>query len=563
LDKNYLEERMVSMKVVIVGGVAGGASAAARLRRLNEEAQIVMFERGEYISFANCGLPYYVGGTIPKRASLLVQTPKAMHSRFNIDVRTMSEVVGILPAAKEVEVKNLSSGETYRENYDYLVLAPGAAPFIPPIPGIGLANVFTLRNVPDSDMVKQYIEAEKPVSAVVIGAGFIGIEMTEVLASQGVTVHLVEAGPQVMAGLDRDMAAIVHQYIREKGIQLHLNSLVTALDGEGRVATVRLADGSAIEAQMVILGVGVKPETTLAKGAGLAIGSTGGILVDEYLRTSDASIYAAGDAIQVRDFVTGRDALVPMASPANRQGRTVADNICGRAIKYNGAQGTGIVKIVDLVIAMTGANSRILKLQNIDYRSCLIHPFPHATYYPGGNQMTLKILFTPISGKVLGAQVVGYDGVDKRIDVLATAIRAGMTVFDLQELELAYAPPFSSAKDPVNMAAYAAGNIISGDVDGIDWQQAPELVANGAFLVDVRTEREVETGNIQGATNIPLDDLRKRINEIPRDRLILVSCQVGLRAYIAARILTQHGFAVKNIAGGFKTYQILRDDNLL
>ncbi|MCX5779554.1 MAG: FAD-dependent oxidoreductase [Firmicutes bacterium] len=551
------------MKVVIVGGVAGGASAAARLRRLHEGAQIVMFERGEYISFANCGLPYYVGGIIPKRSSLLVQTPKAMHSRFNIDVRTLSEVVGVFPTTKEVEVKNLRSGETYRENYDYLVLAPGAAPFIPPIPGIDLANVFTIRNVPDSDMIKQYIEAEQPASAVVIGAGFIGIEMTEVLANEGVAVHLVEAGPQVMGGLDRDMAAIVHQYIRKKGIQLHLNSQAVAIEGPEKVAAVRLADGSSIEAQMVILGIGVRPETALAKGAGLALGSTGGILVDEYLRTSDAHIYAAGDAIQVKDFVTGRDTLVPMASPANRQGRTVADNISGRSIKYKGAQGTGIVRIMDLVIAVTGANARVLKGQNIDFQSCLIHPFPHATYYPGGTQMTLKILFAPLSGKVLGAQIVGYEGVDKRMDVLATAIRAGMTVFDLQELELAYAPPFSSAKDPVNMAAYAAGNIINGDVDGIEWGQVPELLAGGAFLLDVRTEREVESGNIQGAANIPLDELRERLAEVPRDKQILVSCQVGLRSYIAARILLQHGFTVKNIAGGFKTYQILRSDHLL
>jgi len=551
------------MKVVIVGGVAGGASAAARLRRLDEEAQIVMFERGEYISFANCGLPYYVGGLIPKRASLLVQTPKAMHSRFNIDVRTLSEVVGVFPVDKEVEVKDLRSGESYRENYDYLVLAPGAAPFIPPIPGIGLANVFTIRNVPDSDMIKQYIETEQPASAVVIGAGFIGIEMTEVLASQGVNVHLVEAGSQVMAGLDRDMAAIVHQYIRKKSINLHLNSQAVAIEGTDKVAAVRLADGSLLEAQMVILGIGVRPETALAQGAGLAIGSTGGILVDEYLRTSDASIYAAGDAIQVKDFVTGRDALVPMASPANRQGRTVADNICGRGIKYKGAQGTGIVRIMDLVIAVTGANSRVLGAQKIDFRSCLIHPFPHATYYPGGTQMTLKMLFAPGSGKVLGAQIVGYEGVDKRIDVLATAIRAGMTVFDLQELELAYAPPFSSAKDPVNMAAYAAGNIINGDVDGIDWAQVPGLVQEGAYLLDVRTEREVESGAIQGAANIPLDDLRQRLAELPRDKQILISCQVGLRSYLAARILVQHGFSVKNIAGGYKLYQILRADHLL
>jgi len=551
------------MKVLIIGGVAGGASAAARLRRLDEKAQIVMFERGEYISFANCGLPYYVGGTIKKRSALLVQTPKAMHKRFNIDVRIHSEVVGIYPPSKEVEVKDLQSGTTYRESYDYLVLAPGAAPFVPPIPGIDLDHVFTVRNVPDSDMIKQYIEAQQPATAVVVGAGFIGLEMAEVLAEMGIGVHVVEASPQVMGALDREMAAVVHQYIRKKGIQLHLNSQATSIEGAGRVSLVRLADGSTIEAQMVVLGIGVRPETGLAKQAGLALGTTGGILVDEYLRTSDPYIYAAGDAIQVKDIVTGRDALVPMASPANRQGRTVADNICGRAIKYEGAQGTGICRIIDLAIATTGANSRILQSRNIPFQTCLIHPFPHATYYPGAVQMTMKILFAAESGKLLGAQIVGYEGVDKRIDVLATAIRFGLTVFDLQELELAYAPPFSSAKDPVNMVGYAAGNIINGDVDKVDWLEVPALVQAGAFLLDVRTETEVETGAIEGAINIPLDDLRQRLNELPQDRDILVSCQVGLRSYVGTRILRQNGFKVKNIAGGYKLYQILKADHLI
>jgi NADPH-dependent 2,4-dienoyl-CoA reductase/sulfur reductase-like enzyme/rhodanese-related sulfurtransferase len=486
-----------------------------------------------------------------------------MHSRFNIDVRVLSEVVAINPSEKTVEVKQLNSGQTYTESYDYLVLSPGAAPIVPKIEGVELANVFTIRNVPDSDMVKQYIEAEQPNSAVIVGAGFIGMEMAEVLADVGVAVHVVEAADQVMGGLDRDMAAIVHQYMIKKGIKLHLNSQVTGIKGTAKVESVQLADGSSIETQMVILGIGVKPETSLAIQAGLAIGSTGGILVNEYLQTSDPSIYAAGDAIQVRDIVTGRDALVPMASPANRQGRTVADNICGRSVKYKGTQGTGIVKLMDMVVAVTGANSRILKNQNMDFQSCLIHPFPHATYYPGGSQMTLKILFAPQTGKLLGAQIVGYEGVDKRIDVLATAIRFGLTVFDLQELELAYAPPFSSAKDPVNMAAYAAGNLINGDVEGVDWLQVPGLVKQGIFLLDVRTEREVESGAIKDAVNIPLDEIRGRLDEIPRDRTIAVSCQVGLRSYIANRILKQHGFNVKNIAGGYKLYQILKADKLL
>lgn len=551
------------MKVVIVGGVAGGASAAARLRRLDEEAEIIMFERGEYISFANCGLPYYVSGVIPKRNSLLVQTPKAMKSRFNIDVRTMSEVVRVHSTHQEVEVKNLTSGETYRESYDYLVLSPGASPIIPDIPGVNLPNVFTIRNVPDSDMVKQYIDTKQPTTAVVIGAGFIGLEMAEALAERGVEVHVLEASDQVMGPLDRDMAAIVHQYMYQQGIKLHLKSQATAIEGSDQAEAVRLADGTTVAAQMVILGIGVRPETELARQAGLTIGSTGGIQVNEYLQTSDPFIYAAGDAVQKQDFLTGRNTLVPMASPANRQGRIIADNICGRKIKYTGAQGTGIVRIMELVCATTGANSKVLKQQNLPHASIVIHPAPHATYYPGGSQMTLKLLFAPDTGKVLGAQIVGYEGVDKRIDVIATAIRAGMTVFDLQELELAYAPPFSSAKDPVNMAAYTAGNIITGDVEAVDWLQVPELVKQGAWLLDVRTEREVERGPIQGAVNIPLDELRGRLDEIPRDRLVAVSCQAGLRSYIATRILRQHYLEVRNISGGYKMYEILRADGLI
>lgn len=551
------------MKVVIVGGVAGGASAAARLRRLDEEAEIIMFERGEYISFANCGLPYYVSGVIPKRTSLLVQTPKAMKSRFNIDVRTMSEVVRVHSTHQEVEVKNLVSGETYTESYDYLVLSPGASPIIPDIPGVNLPNVFTIRNVPDSDMVKQYIDTNQPAAAAVIGAGFIGLEMAEVLAARGVEVHVLEASDQVMGPLDRDMAAIVHQYMVKKGINLHLKSQATAIEGIDKATAVRLADGSSVPADMVILGIGVRPETGLARQAGLAIGPTGGIQVNDYLQTSDPFVYAAGDAVQKRDFVTGRLTLVPMASPANRQGRIIADNICGRKIKYKGAQGTGIVRIIDLVCATTGANSKVLKQQNLPFQSCVIHPAPHATYYPGGSQMTLKLLFAPDTGKVLGAQIVGYEGVDKRIDVLATAIRAGMTVFDLQELELAYAPPFSSAKDPVNMAAYTAGNIINGDVEAIDWLDVPEMVEQGVWLLDVRTEREVEKGAVQGAYNIPLDELRSRLDEIPRDRVVAVSCQAGLRSYIGTRILRQHDFDVRNISGGYKMYEILRADNLI
>lgn len=548
------------MKVVIVGGVAGGASAAARLRRLDETAQIIMFERGEYISFANCGLPYYVGGTIKKRASLLVQTPKAMHRRFNIEVRTFSEVVRIIPEAKEVEVQNHQTGEVYRESYDNLVLSPGAAPVIPPIPGVDLPGVFTIRNVPDSDAVKAFIENTQPQSAAVIGAGYIGLEMVEVLLQQNVTVHLIEAGTQVMAALDADMASIVQQYIKKQGVNLYLNSLAEALEGEDKVQAVRLATGEKIAADVVILGAGVRPEVKLAKEAGLAIGSTGGIQVDEYLKTSNHFIYAVGDAIQVKHYVTGQDVLIPLASPANRQGRIVADNIAGRPIPYKGAQGTGIVRIMDLVVAVTGANARTLKSQGIEYLSCHTHPFPHATYYPGGQQMAMKLLFAPVTGKVLGAQIVGTDGVDKRIDVLATAIRAGMTVFDLQELELAYAPPFSSAKDPVNMLGYTAGNIINGDVESVAWEEVPDLVAKGGLLIDVRTPREIESGGVEGAVNIPVDDIRDRLEEIPKDRNILVTCQVGIRAYVANRILRQKGYRVYNVSGGYMSYKAFKEN---
>lgn len=546
------------MKVVIVGGVAGGASAAARLRRLDESAEIIMFERGEYISFANCGLPYYVGGTIKKRASLLLQTPKAMHRRFNIQVRTMSEVVRIIPEAKEVEVQNHLTGEVYRESYDHLVLSPGAAPVVPPIPGVDLPGVFTIRNVPDSDAVKAFIENTRPQSAAIIGAGYIGLEMVEVLLQQNVKVHLIEAGNQVMAALDADMASIIHQYLKKEGVNLYLNSLAEAVEGEEQVQAVRLATGEKIAADVVILGAGVRPEVKLAKEAGLTIGSTGGIQVDEYLKTSDPSIYAVGDAIQVKHYITAQEVLIPLASPANRQGRIVADNIAGRPIPYKGAQGTGIVKVMDLVIAVTGANARTLKSQGLEYLSCHTHPFPHATYYPGGQQMSMKMLFAPVTGKVLGAQIIGDEGVDKRIDVLATAIRAGMTVFDLQELELAYAPPFSSAKDPVNMLGYTAGNMLNGDVDSVDWEEVPGLVAKGGFLIDVRTPKEIESGGVEDAVNIPVDDIRERLAEIPKDRPVLITCQVGIRAYVANRILRQLGYKVFNVSGGYKSYQAFK-----
>ena len=541
-------------KTVIVGGVAAGASTAARLRRLDENAEIVMFERGEHISFANCGLPYYINGTIPKRSSLLVQTPEAMHARFNLDIRTMSEVREILKDEKKIRVTNVLTKETYYESYDYLVLCPGAQPFVPDIPGIDKANVFSVRNIPDSDNIKHYVETNGIKKATVLGGGFIGLEMLEVLNEMDIETTLVEASSQVMNGLDQEMSNIIHNYLAANDIKLLLNERAVFLEGDDLVSKVNLSSGNAIDTELVILGAGVKPETWLAEEAGLELGSTGGILVDDYLKTSDPYIYAAGDAVQIKDFVTGEDILVPLAGPANRQGWIVANNIAGRNIKYTGSQGTGILKLMDLTAAMTGKNEKQLRNLGIDYLTCKVHPASHATYYPGSNQMTLKLIFTPKEGKVLGAQIVGYDGVDKRIDVLATSIRAGLNVFDLQELELAYAPPFSSAKDPVNMAAYAAGNILNEDVKVVNWEDVPDLVANGAYLVDMRTEGEVKRGQVPGAHNICVDELRDRLDEIPKDKEILLYCQVGIRSYIGNRILLQNGFKVKNIIGGYKSY---------
>ena len=546
-------------KVIIVGGVAAGATTAARLRRLDETAEIIMIERGEDISFANCGLPYYVGGVISNRQNLLVQTPRGMSKRFNIDIRTLHEVQRINPAEKVIEVKSLLDGTVYQESYDYLVLSPGAKPIVPDFPGVDKPNVFTVRNIPDSDFIRQYIEDKSVRTAVVVGGGFIGLEMAEMLHQRGIDVTSVEAGPQVMNALDSEMAALVHHYIKKQGIHLILNDRPVSLDGEQKVEQVSLASGKQISTDMVILGIGVKPEVWLAEQAGLVLGTTGGILVDENLRTSDPNIYAAGDAVQIKDYQSGQDALVPLAGPANRQGWIVANNIAGRKLKYPGSQGTGIVKVMDMTIAMTGKNEKRLQQLGWDYMACHVHPSSHATYYPGATQMTLKLLFTPGEGKLLGAQIVGFDGVDKRIDVLATAIHAGLTVFDLQELELAYAPPFSSAKDPVNMAAYVAANMVLGDVEVVHWSVIENMVDDGAYLLDVRTPAEVEMGMVEGAHNIPLDELRDNLDKIPKDKEIITYCQVSLRSYIATRILRQHGFNAKNISGGYKLYYAIKN----
>lgn len=544
------------MKVLIVGGVAGGASAAARLRRLDENAEIILFEKGEYISFANCGLPYYIGEVIKDREKLIVETPEAMSKRFKIDVRINSEVTKILPNEKAVIVYDKLHDKTYKESYDKLILSPGAEPIKPPMPGIDGENVFTLRNIPDTYMIKDYVDNNKPQRAVVVGGGFIGLEVAENLHKRGLDVTVVELADHVMAPLDYEMAAIVHQHLRDKGVNLILKDGVKELIHKEKSTQVLLNSGKIIDTDMVVLGIGVKPDIKLALDAGLTIGNTHGIKVNQYMQTSDPNIYAVGDAVEVKDYINGNDALIPLAGPANKQGRIAADNIAGRKSTYNGTQGTSVVKIFDLTVATTGNNERLLKKFGINYEKTIIHPNSHASYYPDALPMSIKLLFSKDDGKILGAQIVGFDGVDKRIDVIATAIRSGMTVYDLEKLELSYAPPYSSAKDPVNMAGFVASNILKGDVNVFHWDDVSKIDKAKTFLLDVRTNMEYSLGNIDGSVNIPVDELRDRLDEIPKDKEILVYCQVGLRGYLACRILSQHGFkSVKNLSGGYKTYK--------
>lgn len=538
-------------RVIIIGGVAGGASAAARLRRLDENIEIIMFERGEYISFANCGLPYYIGGTIGEREKLLVQTEEAMEARFNIDIRVKSEVTKVLRDIKEVEV--ISEGKTYREKYDYIILSPGAAPFVPPIEGVNRDGIYVLRNMADVDRIKKHVSEKKPKSAIVIGGGFVGVEMAENLRETGANVTLVEAADQIMAPMDMEMARILEKHLIDNGVRVITGDAADKFEGTERIK-LSLKSGNSVEGDIVILAIGVRAETRLAKEAGLEIGQRGGIKVDEYLRTSDEAIYAVGDAIEVKDFVNGGDTLIPLAGPANKQGRIAADNICGRNVKFNGSQGTSIIKVFDLTGAATGNNEKILKRMGITYLKSYTHSGSHAGYYPGAFVMTMKILFSPVDGKLLGAQIIGRDGVDKRIDVLATAIRHGLTVYDLEELELAYAPPYSSAKDPVNMAGFTASNILRKDMKVIHFDELERISRDEFYLLDVRTDVEYDGGHIDGAVNIAVDKLRDQLNEIPRDKKILVYCKVGLRGYIASRILEQNGFDVYNLSGGYDIY---------
>lgn len=545
------------MNYLIIGGVAGGATVAARLRRMDEKANIILFERGKYVSYANCGLPYYIGDTINNREKLFVQTAKGFTDRFQIDIRTEQEVTAIRPDKKEVEIKNLSTGETYTETYDKLVLSPGAEPLRPGIEGIGSKKIFTLRNVPDTDTIKNYVNTENPKRAIVVGGGFIGLEMAENLHDLGIQVDVVEMANQVMAPLDFSMAAIVHRQLTDKGVGLHLEDGVSRFEEKDGGVTVHLRSGKQIATDMVLLSIGVRPETKLAKDAGLAIGERGGIAVNDYMQTSDADIYALGDAVEVRHLVTGQPALIPLAGPANKQGRIVADNIVfGNKKKYPGSIGTSIAKVFDLTVAAAGANAKLLQRNNIPYISSYTHGASHAGYYPGAVPLSIKILFAPENGKLLGAQIVGFNGVDKRIEMLAQVIQRGGTVHDLAELEHAYAPPYSSAKDPVNMAGFVAENILNKKSRIILWRELAELPAD-TIRIDVRTHDEYKLGTIPGFINIPVDELREHLDELPKEKPIVVTCAVGLRGYLAYRILVQNGFKhVRNLSGGYKTWSV-------
>lgn len=564
-------------KIVIIGGVAGGASAAARARRLSEDAEIIMFERGPFVSFANCGLPYHIGGDIQERSKLLLQTPESFLARFNVDVRVMNEVVSINRQDKTVTVKNLLDGSEYQESYDFLLLSPGAGPVVPPIPGIDNPLTHSLRNIPDMDRIIKTIETNKVEHATVVGGGFIGLEMMEAFHQLGVKTTLVEMADQVMTPVDREMAGFAHAEIREKGIDLRLGVALSSVEyvanqsvanteaGEddthqhlqGKL-TLSLNNGDQLDTDILIMAIGVRPETKLAQEAGLQIGALGGIYTNEYMQTSDPLIYAVGDAVEEKDFVTGEQTLVPLAGPANRQGRMAADNMLGRQETYQGTQGTAICKIFDLAVASTGKNEKQLKRENIAYEKVYVHTASHASYYPGAETVSFKMLFDPATGKILGAQAVGKDGVDKRIDVMAVAQRAGMTVEQLQHLELTYAPPYGSAKDVINQAAFVANNIIKGDATAIHFDEIDNLSEN-QVLIDVRNPGELESvGFIEGAINIPVDQLRQRMNELPKDKEIVIYCQVGLRGNVAYRQLVNSGFKARNLLGGYRTYKFAK-----
>ncbi|ELV8682873.1 FAD-dependent oxidoreductase [Vibrio fluvialis] len=560
-------------KILIIGGVAGGASAAARARRLSENAQIIMFERGPFVSFANCGLPYHIGGDIKERANLLLQTPESFLARFNVDVRVMNEVVRINRADKTITVRNLLDLSEYDESYDFLLLSPGAGPIVPPIPGLDNPLTHSLRNIPDMDRILETIQMNQPDHATVIGGGFIGLEMMEAFHQLGIKTTLIEMADQVMTPVDREMAGFAHAEIRAKGIDLRLGVALQAVEFKPTTSMpsidsgentehqhmsgeldLTLSNGETLTTDILIMAIGVRPETKLASEAGLKIGELGGIYTNEYLQTSDPSIYAVGDAIEEQDFVTGQSTLVPLAGPANRQGRMAADNMLGRSETYQGTQGTAICKIFDLAVASTGKNEKQLKRAGIEYEKVYVHTASHASYYPGAEVVSFKMLFDPTSGKIFGAQAVGKDGIDKRIDVMAVAQRAGMTVEQLQYLELTYAPPYGSAKDVINQAAFVATNIMKGDAKAIHFDEIDSLT-DEQVLLDVRNPGELQNvGYLPGAINIPVDQLRQRMNELPKDKEIIIYCQVGLRGNVAYRQLVNNGYKARNLLGGYRTY---------
>ena len=545
------------MKIIIIGGVAGGASASARLRRLDEQAEILLFEKGEHISYANCGLPYYIGDVIKEKESLLVQTPEAMRSRFNLDIRTRSEVIRIDREKHQVVVRNLRDGNTYREDYDKLILSPGAEPRRLDMDGLDLEGVFTLRTIPDTYKIRDFVDQKNPRRAVIIGGGFIGVEMAENLLERGLEVSLVEFTDQVVASLDLKMAAFLHQHMRVKGMNLLFRTSATGFyrQDDGSLQ-VRLNNGQTMYTDMVLFSIGVSPDSRLAREAGLELGIGGSIKVDKYLFTSDPSILAIGDAIEVEHFVNGSPCLIPLAGPANKQGRIAAENALGTKVPYTGSQGSAVLKVFDMTAASMGMNEKQLVREHIKYEKTYVHPLNHAGYYPGAAQMTIKMLFDPQSGKIFGAQAVGIDGVEKRIDVLATAQRLGATVEDLEQLELTYAPSYSSAKDPVNMLGFTACNIMKGDSPIFHYHEVDKLDLNRVMLIDVRRPEEQALGVIQGAVSFPLEDLRERIETLPRDRKLYIYCQVGIRGYLATRILQQNGFhEVFNLSGGYRLYQ--------
>ncbi len=541
------------MKILIVGGVAGGATAATRLRRLSEENEVIIFEKGQYVSFANCGLPYHISGTIDKRDALLLQTPESLKERYNLDVRIFSEVLAIDSEAKNISVKNLQTEKIYTESFDKLLLSPGAEPIRPPFEGINSNKIYTLRNIPDMDKIID--KTKNAESFVVVGGGFIGLEVAENLIEAGKKVKLIELGNQVMAPVDYDIASFVHEKAQQKGLELLLNVGVEKFNDKGKTIEVFLNNGTSIETDAVILAIGVKPETKLAKAAGLDIGETGGILVNEYMQTSHPDIYAVGDAIEVEHYIHHKKVLIPLAWPANRQGRLVADNIVlGNTCKYSGSLGSSILKFFELSVASTGLNEKFLKRNNIPYKTAIVTRGHHAGYYPGAKNMVLKIIFDE-EGKIFGAQAVGEQGVDKRIDVIATAIKGNLTVYDLPEIEITYAPPFNSAKDPVNISGYAAENILNGNLEMVNYDDFWQFVQeNNAVILDVRTSKEFDGGHIEGAININVDDLRENIQNLDKEKVYAIYCQVGLRGYLANRIMRNNGFKAVNLNGGYNLW---------